>query len=193
MIIRGSRSLITMVGFVSAMNMNELNNATFWRQHTFQVILEAQTFNDDLMDMQRGLRGYVSTDDTNSRATYQNDRKLETEQFNKLVELTSDNPAQTKQLKSIAAAANEMEGLHGRAITMLFRDPIDPVFERNLEMRVSANQLVLCHLFSLGGFAHARAGSHRWVAATHCARNSTRRLAIRRSGRAACPWLAWTA
>ncbi len=105
--VTASVTLITMVGLVSAMNMNELNTATFWRQHTFQVILEAQSFNDNLMELQRGLRSYVTSDDTNSRATYQNDRKLETQQFNKLVELTTDNPDQTKQLKNIEAAASD--------------------------------------------------------------------------------------
>jgi PAS domain S-box-containing protein len=108
--ITASVTLITMVGFVSAMNMNELNTATFWRQHTFQVTLETQSFNDNLMEMQRGLRGYVSTDDTNSRATYQNDRKLEADQFNKLVELTSDNPTQIKQLKNVAATIDDFFG-----------------------------------------------------------------------------------
>ena len=116
--ITGAVTLMVMIAFVSAVNMAELKDATFWRKHTLQAILDAQAFEDNLIDIQRGARGYVTMGDTNALASYQGGAKLEPQQFDQLVELTSDNPAQQRQLKDLAAAMNDIFSYDERVIVI---------------------------------------------------------------------------
>jgi PAS domain S-box-containing protein len=116
--VTGSVTLMVMIAFVSAVNMAELKNATFWRNHTFQVILNAQAFEDNLIDIQRGARGYVTLGDTNALASYQGGVKLEPQQFDQLVELTSDNPAQQRRLKELASAMDDVFSYDARVIVI---------------------------------------------------------------------------
>ena len=68
--VAGAVTLIAMIAFVSAVNMIELKKATFWREHTVQVILTAHLFEENLIDLQRGTRGYITLGDTNALAAY---------------------------------------------------------------------------------------------------------------------------
>jgi PAS domain S-box-containing protein len=106
--VTGSVTLMVMIAFVSAVNMAELRNATFWRKHTFQVILGAQAFQDNFTALQLGVRGYVTLGDTNALASYQKSLGLEPQQFDQLVELTSDNPAQQQSLKNLSATMDDV-------------------------------------------------------------------------------------
>jgi len=106
--VTGSVTLMIMVAFVSAMNMADLKKATFWRKHTVEVILSAQSFEENLVDIQRGVRGYMTLGDTNALASYQASSRLESPQFHNLVSLTSDNPVQQRRLKRLAAAIDSV-------------------------------------------------------------------------------------
>ncbi len=101
--ITASMTLMVMVATITIANMEELKTAAFWRQHTFKTILGAQSFENNLIDIQRGMRGYASTGDTNALASFQNARRLELQQLNDLVDLTRDNPGQQDRLKAVAA------------------------------------------------------------------------------------------
>jgi PAS domain S-box-containing protein len=119
--VTGSVTLMVMVAFVSAVNMAELKNAAFWRKHAFQVILNAQTFEDNLIALQLGVRGYVTLGDTNALASYQNSLRLEPQQFNQLVELTSDNSGQQRRLKNLSAAMDDVFSYDKRVIAFYNR------------------------------------------------------------------------
>lgn len=119
--VTGSVTLMAMIAFVSAVNMAELSNASFWRKHTFQVILHAQAFEDNLIDLQRGARGYVTVGDTNALASYQNSLKLEPQQLDRLVSLTSDNPGQQQRLKALAVAMDDVFSYDCRVIALYDR------------------------------------------------------------------------
>lgn len=106
--VTGSVTLMAMIAFVSAVNMTELRNASAWRKHTFQVILSAQAFQDNLTALQLGLRGYVTLHDLSALAAYEKCLKLEPSQFVGLVKMTRDNPAQQQQLKALATAMNDV-------------------------------------------------------------------------------------
>jgi CHASE3 domain sensor protein len=116
--VTGSVTLMVMVAFVSAVNMAELKNATFWRKHTFAVILDAQAFEDNLIALQLGERGYVTLGDTNALASYQRCRRLESPEFNQLVELTPDNPVQQRRLKMLLTAMNQVFAYDERVIAL---------------------------------------------------------------------------
>jgi CHASE3 domain sensor protein len=120
--VTGSVTLMVMIAFVSAVNMAELKNATFWRKYTIQVILNAQSFEENLIDLQRGERGYVTVGDTNALAAYQGSLKLEPQLFIQLVEITSDNPTQQRRLKNLAAAMDAVVSYDERTIALYNRE-----------------------------------------------------------------------
>jgi CHASE3 domain sensor protein len=100
----GSVTLMVMITFVSAVNMSELERATFWRKHTIQVILRSQAFEENFIDLQRGVRGYVTLGDAGALESYKASLRLEPPLFDELVGLTIDNPSQQRRLRELAAA-----------------------------------------------------------------------------------------
>jgi PAS domain S-box-containing protein len=116
--ITASVTLMAMVAFVSAVNMAELKTASFWRKHTIDVILQGQVFQDTLIDLQRGTRGYVTMGDTNALASYKNSLALEPQLFDRLVKLTHDNPTQQARLKDLAKAMKEVFSYDRRTIAL---------------------------------------------------------------------------
>jgi PAS domain-containing protein len=116
--VTGSVTLMAMVAFVSVVNMQELKTATFWRNHTIEVILGLQAFQANLTALQLGERGYVTLGDTNALASYENSLQDEPGQFNRIVELTSDNPAQQARLKDLAAAMDDVFDYDRRTIAL---------------------------------------------------------------------------
>jgi CHASE3 domain sensor protein len=106
LLVAGSMTLMAVVALIAAAQMKNLRNAMQWRRHTVQVILAAQSFEGNLLDIRRGVRGYVTAGDTNALASFQSSVALEPRQFNQLVALTADNPAQQRRLKILAAAVD---------------------------------------------------------------------------------------
>jgi CHASE3 domain sensor protein len=114
--VTGSMTLMLMIAFVAAMNRADLQESTFWRQHTIAVILAAQSFEENLVAIQRGLRGYVTSGDQGALASHENEARLEPQLFNRLVELTSDNPTQQARLGQLAAAMKDVLAYDRRAL-----------------------------------------------------------------------------
>jgi CHASE3 domain sensor protein len=114
----GSVTLMVMITFVAAVNIGELETATFWRRHTIQVILRAQAFEQNLTDMQRGIRGYTALGDESGLASYRSGVKLEAQLFNELADLTSDNPTQQHRLKQLSAAMDWVFSYDARALAL---------------------------------------------------------------------------
>jgi PAS domain S-box-containing protein len=116
--VTGSVTLMIMIAFISAVNLVELKEATFWRKHTFQVILKTQVFEDNLIDLQRGVRGYVTLGDTNALAAFQTSTRLEPQLFDELARLTADNPDQQRYLKILAPAMDKVFDYDRRVIQL---------------------------------------------------------------------------
>jgi PAS domain S-box-containing protein len=116
-----SVTLMAVVAFVAAGNMRDLKSATFWREHTFQTILAAQSYQDNLLDIQRGMRGFATAGDTNALAVCQNAIKLEPQKFNQLMELTRDNAVQQQRLKILGGAMKDIFNYDVREIDIYKR------------------------------------------------------------------------
>jgi len=58
--VAASLVLMVMVAFVAALNARSLKNVTQWRRHSTQVILAGQVFENNLRDMQREIRNYLT-------------------------------------------------------------------------------------------------------------------------------------
>lgn len=106
--ITASVTLMGMVASITVANMEGLNDAAFWRKHTFQTILTAQSFENNLIDMQRGMRGYVTDGDTNALASFQSASRLEEKAFDRLVSLTVDNPSQQQRLRGLTTVMEDL-------------------------------------------------------------------------------------
>lgn len=104
----GAAILVIVMAVVTGRALSNFRDASAWRKHTVEVILTADSFQNNLQEIQRNLRSYVTTGDTNALARFEVSAKMEPQQFDRLVELTPDNPAQKQRLKEIRAAMDNL-------------------------------------------------------------------------------------
>jgi CHASE3 domain sensor protein len=116
-----SMVLMVMIAIGSVATVAELKKDTYWREHTFQVILDAQTFEDKLVDAQDSVRDYAGRGKSNLLIEYKNDTNVDLQEFNQLTNLTSDNPEQEQRLRDLSAAVkaifdndNKVIGVYAR-------------------------------------------------------------------------------
>ena len=95
----GAMGLMLMVAAFVARAFSDFQTAARWRRDTERVILAAESYQNNLWNLQRSLRAYATTGDTNELAAFEISRQLEKWQFNRLGELARDNPAQQIRLK----------------------------------------------------------------------------------------------
>src|SRR5580698_613776 len=79
--VAASIAIMAVVAFVAAENVNHLNKATQRRRHSADVILSEQSFQNNLLEIQRSLRGYVMMGDTNALASYYGNVAVEPSQM----------------------------------------------------------------------------------------------------------------
>ena len=106
------------IAAVSTRTVSELKKATYWREHTFQVILDAQSLEDKLLDAQSGVDRYVATGKSNLLFEYRNDTNIEAREFNELTALTRDNAEQQQRLKDLSAAVNAVFAYDNRVLSI---------------------------------------------------------------------------
>jgi len=115
-------TLMIMVTFVSLVNNRQLEIASYRLKHTVRVIFYTQSFEENLIDLQRGGLGQARPGDTNEFGSGQNGPNLEPEQFHRLLSLSSDNPGQEQLLKELAATMEQVFA-HERRATALHPQP----------------------------------------------------------------------
>jgi len=96
--------LMGMVAFVAVGNMTELRRAKDWREHTAEVTFAAHAYEDNLIDIQRDLHGFVTMGDKGALVACQNFIQLEPHLFDQLVKLAHDSPTQEKRLDNLGEA-----------------------------------------------------------------------------------------
>lgn len=116
--VAASLALMFSIGFEAASNTKNLQSATEWRRHSASVIEAGRTFENDLLDMQLGVRGYITLGDTNALASFYNSVALEPQLFKRLSALTSDNIGQQERLKILATAADGLVSFDDQSIAI---------------------------------------------------------------------------
>jgi CHASE3 domain sensor protein len=111
-----SVTFMAMVALLSAGTMSELKNAIYWRQHSFREILAAHAYEENVVNIQNGMRDFVTTGDAAALALSQRCITLEPQLYDELVELTRNNPAQQQRLKALSAAMKDVFNYDGRLI-----------------------------------------------------------------------------
>jgi signal transduction histidine kinase/DNA-binding response OmpR family regulator len=124
--VTGSVTLMIMVATISTVSFSELKEATAWREHTYIVLTEVQPFLGDVLDIQRGMRGYVMTGQTSSLATYQAGINDIPGSLAQLKILTSDNPVQQKRLEALSNDLNDIIAYSHKLIDVRQTQGIQP-------------------------------------------------------------------
>jgi PAS domain-containing protein len=120
--VAASIAILAVIAFVAAENVNHLNKATQRRRHSSDVILGEQSFQNNLLEIQRSLRGYVTLGDTNALESYYGNVAVEPSQIWQLRAYTEDNPPQEKRLKGLEDAMNALIAFDNRAIITYRRE-----------------------------------------------------------------------
>jgi signal transduction histidine kinase len=94
-------------------------------------MLAAIAFENDLVNLQRGVRGYVTMGDTNALASFQNEASLEATNLNGLFNLTIDNAVQQQRLKALDAAMKKLLSYDAGIIELYRRQGPEAVFNED--------------------------------------------------------------
>jgi PAS domain S-box-containing protein len=103
-----SFTLMAMIAFVSVVSFAQLKSSLGWRKHSYDVLITAQTFLDDLFSAQRGMRNFVLTSQPSALNLYENGVSNAPLRLAELTALTRDNPTQQSRLKTLRADFAEL-------------------------------------------------------------------------------------
>jgi CHASE3 domain sensor protein len=102
--VAASLGLVVLIVIISIVSVRELKQATNWRKQTFQAVLEAQQYEDTLIEGETHVRGYVAAGAPNLLIEYQSETNAEMREYVRLAELTKKDPEQQERLKALHAA-----------------------------------------------------------------------------------------
>ena len=102
--VAASVTLMLAIILVAVASVAELKKATSWRDQTFQTILDAQTFEDKLVDAQDSVHDYAGKGQASLLIEYQKDTNTDLQEFNQLAQLTRNDPEQEQRLKALRTA-----------------------------------------------------------------------------------------
>jgi signal transduction histidine kinase/CheY-like chemotaxis protein/CHASE3 domain sensor protein len=91
--------------------------------HTNKVLIEAESIISHMKDAETGQRGFLLTQDTGFLQPYEGAYQSTTTSYNNLVELTSDNPIQQKNLREVKALYEAKFGQMQLIIDMAKKNP----------------------------------------------------------------------
>jgi CHASE3 domain sensor protein len=111
-------ALMVLVALAAVSDARNLNHAIQWRKHSADVIVTEQSFQNNLLDIQRGMRGYVTLGDTNALASFYSNVGVEPQQLKELSEFTADNSEQQKRLRKLGKAMTVLVAFDYRAIAI---------------------------------------------------------------------------
>lgn len=100
----GAVLLMAIVAGVAVLVRYELRSAMTLRKHTVDTLLAAHAFENNFLEIQRGLRSYVVSGDVNALASFEMARKQEPLLFRRLGDMTGDNAAQLERLRELDIA-----------------------------------------------------------------------------------------
>lgn len=133
--VAASMAVVLLIIVISATMINGLKKASYWRKHTFQTVLEAQTYEDSLIDAQNHFHHYLAAGTPNLLVEYQQDTNSELLDFTNLAALTHDEPEQQKRLQNLHAAVKALFDYDDRVTGIFARQGANAAFkmEENTE------------------------------------------------------------
>jgi PAS domain-containing protein len=119
--VAASMAIMAMVALVADRSVKHLNEASDWRRHSANVILTEQSVQNNLLEIQRGMRGYVTLGDTNALTSYHGNVAVEPTQLWQLGAFTGDNSVQQQRVKALARAMNALIAFDNKSIAIYSR------------------------------------------------------------------------
>jgi signal transduction histidine kinase/CheY-like chemotaxis protein len=104
--VAGSVTLMILISALSTVSFSQLRTSNFWRDHSYEVLVTAQTFLGDLFRIRGDARNYVITGQPFALKSFQ--ESVDTQQLTQLKLLTRDNPEQEERLRSIGSDLDEV-------------------------------------------------------------------------------------
>ena len=117
--------MILVIG-VSVAIFSELTRATKWREHTFQVVLDAQTFEGKLADAQRSEHAYATGGKPELLIEYKNATNAEMQELNDLLTLTHSDRVLQQRLQDLSAALQAVFSNDNKVISIYARQGTRP-------------------------------------------------------------------
>ena len=93
--------------FISWRSLGTIEEATRWRDHTYQVLLELDRLTGSMVDRETGLRGYLVSADPAFLEPFNAGAKAYAETLGRLRTLVADNAEQRHRLDALDAAADQ--------------------------------------------------------------------------------------
>jgi len=103
-----SLALVLLIVIVSGITIRDLKRAISWRRQTFKVVLEAQAYEDRLIDGQSQVRRYAANGKPNLLIEYKADVDSEGKEFKKLSGLAGNDPKQRDRLNDLHNAVKAL-------------------------------------------------------------------------------------
>lgn len=100
--IGGSAVLMVMVACISTVSLDQFRQSIYWRKHTYEILISSQAMSSGLIDMQRGIHGYVLTDQESALVTYRRGAAALGQQLAQLRNLTRDNAVQQRRTERLS-------------------------------------------------------------------------------------------
>jgi len=111
-----SITLIVMAAVISVATVASLRSALNWRQHTYEVILVAESLRAGAKDLQRGMQGYLLSGTADSLAPYASASRSASRQLAQIRKLTRDNPGQQERIGQLSVEMGDLMASTERVI-----------------------------------------------------------------------------
>ena len=112
----GGLALLILVGVLTALMVERVNNAADWTAHSLQVGAQATELLSETQDLKIGERGYVLTGDKAFLEPYQSALAQIPASLEQLRSLVADNPDQVRRLERLRKAISEVMAESARPV-----------------------------------------------------------------------------
>ncbi len=99
--------ILIMLSTITFMNFSKQHQATIWNKHTYEVLMELDGLLEEMLNMETGQRGFALTGNEASLEPFINGKADFEQHYNKVKELTSDNPKQQELLAELKSVQQE--------------------------------------------------------------------------------------
>jgi len=99
--------ILVILSTITFTNFSKLNNATNMNTHTYEVLLELKSLLGEMVNMETGQRGFALTGEEKSLEPFTSGKANFDQHYNKVKELTSDNPKQQELLTTLKDVQQE--------------------------------------------------------------------------------------
>ncbi|MGH1479432.1 MAG: methyl-accepting chemotaxis protein [Geminicoccales bacterium] len=123
-------------------SLNDIEQADAWNTHTYEVLGEANVLIASVVNQETGVRGFLVSADENFLEPYIDGKKSFKSALDKLLRLTSDNPAQQERLRRVERFEQEWRTTIAEREILLMRNPATHGEARSLEASGAGKSLM---------------------------------------------------